>query len=175
MRLTKYKHTLSGFLSSYQDLISFQDGRAPCNLCCASTYSQICFHSASDQACLWAFSATRPGVLDGGFKGRIFAHRWGKDMAGMFRPIRERCPFANMNVPFANILSRSRVGSCSRMGRISANTLNTLHGYGWKETGGCENASVYADNGRSGEFYKRPCTWGILCPHKGLRFAFSKS
>ena len=26
----------------------------------------------------------------------------------MFRPIRERCPFANMNVPFANILSCSR-------------------------------------------------------------------
>ena len=43
----------------------------------------------------------------------------------MFRPIRERCPFANMNDPFANILSRSRVGPCSRTGRISANTLNT--------------------------------------------------
>ena len=26
----------------------------------------------------------------------------------MFRPIRERCPFANMNVMFAKILSRSR-------------------------------------------------------------------
>ena len=73
MRLTKYKHTLSGFLSSHQDLICFQDGRVPCNLCCASAYLQICFCSASDQACLWAFSATGPGVLDDGFKGRIVA------------------------------------------------------------------------------------------------------
>ena len=72
MRLT-YKHTLSGFLASHQDFICFQDGRVPCNLCCASAYSQICFRSASDQACLWAFSATGPGVLDGGFKGRIVA------------------------------------------------------------------------------------------------------
>ena len=46
-------------------------GRVPCNLCCASAYSQTCFRSASDQACLWAFSATGPGVLNGGFKSRI--------------------------------------------------------------------------------------------------------
>ena len=51
-------------------------------------------------------------------------------VSNMFRPIRERCPFANRNVMFANILSRSRVGSRSRTGRISANTLNTFHGYG---------------------------------------------
>ena len=74
----------------------------------------------------------RRGHGNGGLSGeggfRTGGRRHGtKDM---FRPIRERCPFANMNVPFANILSRSRVGSCLRTGRISANTLNTLHGYG---------------------------------------------
>ena len=72
MRLT-YKHTLSGFSSSHQDLICFQDAQVPCNLCCASPNSQICFHSASHQACLCAFSDTGPGVLDNGLKGRIVA------------------------------------------------------------------------------------------------------
>ena len=45
-------------------------------------------------------------------------------------PVRENfVPFASW-FPFVN-------------GRISVNTLNTLHGYGQKETGGGENASVY--------------------------------
>ena len=41
----------------------------------------------------------------------------------MFRPIRERCPFANMNVMFAKKISHSRTR------RISANMLNILHSY----------------------------------------------
>ena len=71
MQLSTYKHTLSGFSSSHQDLICLQGGWVPYNLCCASAYLQTCIRSASDQTCLWAFSATGPGVLNGGFKGRI--------------------------------------------------------------------------------------------------------
>ena len=43
---------------------------------------QICFRSASDQACLWAFSATGLGVLDDGFKGALLHGCRGKDMMG---------------------------------------------------------------------------------------------
>ena len=54
-----------------------------CNLCCASAYSQTCFRSASDQACLWAFLATEPGALNGGFKGRIVARSPRKRYGGL--------------------------------------------------------------------------------------------
>ena len=58
-------------------------GGVPCNLCCVSAYSQTCFRSASDQACLWAFSATGPGVLNGGFKGHIVARSPRKRYGGL--------------------------------------------------------------------------------------------
>ena len=111
MRLTTLQTHLIRILSSYQDLISFQDGRVPCNLCCASAYSQICFHSASDQACLWAFSATRPEVLDGGFKGRIVAHRWGKDMAGM----NSKVGFFKQIIPWRSLIKNTHQKKSSHL------------------------------------------------------------
>ena len=42
-------------------------------LCYAAAYSQICFRSAPDQACVWTFLAAGLGAPDGGFKGRIVA------------------------------------------------------------------------------------------------------
>ena len=69
----------------------------------------------------------------------------------IFRPIRERCPFANMNVMFAKkkIPFANAEDFCEH-----AKYLAWLY---IKETGGGENASVYADNGRSGELYEWPC------------------
>ena len=69
----------------------------------------------------------------------------------MFCPIRELRPFAKIKSGSQNLTSGSRTG------RISANTLNTLHGYVFKGEDEGANAPVYADDGRSDELCERPC------------------